>query len=149
MNGREDHRRFERLAEMQRLAREQRRHELGQSCETTDASVEAEARSLAEQQTAASALEAQFAAPSLCVDRLALAARQFHLSEVALAEARTSTALARHEEDGARLSLHQADHRLQLVGSIARRLRRKRTDKLESEAILRTVAVNASQGDRP
>lgn len=149
MGHRSDHRRFERLAEMQRLTREQRRHELGRSCEATDVKVEAEARSLAEQEAAALALDATFAAPRLCVDRLALAARQFELSEDAVAEARKSTELARREEDGARRNLQQADHRLQLVGTIARKFRRKRANKRESEAILQTVAVNASRGDRP
>ena len=149
MTKRGDHRRFERLAEMQRLAREQRRHELGQSCAATDARVEAEARSLAEHEADASALEAMFAAPRLCVDRLALAARRFHFSETALAEARQSAETAREAEDGARAGLHRAEHRAQLIGDIARRLRRKRADKRENEAILQTVAVNASRGDRP
>jgi hypothetical protein len=149
MSRREDHLRFERLAEMQRLARDQRHHELGQTCEATDAQAAAEARSLAEQEAAAAALDAMFTAPRLCVDRLALAARQFHFSEAALADARQSTETARRAEDDARASLYQANHRLQLVGDIARKLRRKRAEKRENEAILQTVAVNASRGDRP
>lgn len=149
MSKRHDHRRFERLAEMQHLAREQRRYELGRSCAATDAKVEGETRSLAEQEAAALALEVTFAAPRLCVDRLALAARQFHLSQAAIAEARNLTELARQEEASARISLHQADHRLQLVGVIARKLRRKRDDKRENEAIMQAVAVNTSRRDRP
>src|SRR5687767_13841450 len=98
MGKRADHRRLERLAEMQRLAREQRRHELGESCAATDSRTEAEARSLAEHEAAASALDDTFAAPRLCVDRLALAARQFMFSETALAEARHSADAAREDE---------------------------------------------------
>jgi hypothetical protein len=149
MSARGNHRRYERLAEMQRLARDRRRHELGESCEATDAKTEAEARSLAEQEEAAAALEAMFAGPRLCVDRLGLAARQFHFSEAALAEARSSAETARQAEDGARASLHRADHRLELVGKIARRLRRKRLHKRENEAILQTIAVNMTRGERP
>lgn len=149
MSQRGDHRRFERLAEMQRLARDQRHHELGQTCEASDARAAAEERSLAEQAAAAAALEATFTAPRLCVDRLALAVGQFHFSEAALAEARHSATAAREAEDDARVRLHEADHRLRLVGEIARKLRRKRADKRENEAILLTIAVNASRGDRP
>ena len=148
MGRRSDHRRLERLAEMQRLARDQRRHELGQSCEATDAKSKAEARSLAEHEAAAAQLEGTFAAPRLCVDRLALAARQFRFSETALAEARHAAEAARDTEEAARASLHRADHRVQLVGAMARTLRRKRADKRENEAILQTIAVNASRGDR-
>jgi hypothetical protein len=148
MSKRNDHRRFERLAEMQRLAREQCLHELGRSCEVTDAQVEAEERTLAEHEAVESALEAILTAPRLCVDRLALATRQFQVSEAASAEARNSTELARSREGAARIGLNQADHRLELVGAIARRLRRKRTDKRENEAILHVVAMNAARGGR-
>ena len=148
MGKRNDHRRFERLAGMQRLARQQRHHELARSCEATDAKVEAEARTLAAQEAAESDLQAILTAQRLCVDRLALATRQFHASEAAIAEALDSTELARQQEEAARLGLHQADHRLQLVGTIAGRLRRKRADKRENEAILHVVAINAARGDR-
>ena len=147
MAKREQHRRFELLAEMQRLAREQRRHELGRSCAQTNASVAAEERSRSEREADVSALEATFAAPRLCIDRLALAARQLHSSDAALAEAGKTAQAARQAEDAARASLHRADQRVRLVGAIARRLRRKRADKRESEAILQTLAVNASRGD--
>lgn len=149
MGKREDHRRLERLAEMQRLAREQRRDELGQRCAATDARTEAEARSHDEHAAAASALEATFEAPRLCVDRLALAAGRFHFSQADLAEVRHSAEAARAAEGDARARLHRADHRVELIGALARKLRRKRADKREQEAILQSVVVNASGGDRP
>jgi hypothetical protein len=149
MSGRDDRRRFERLAAMQRLARDQRHHELGTSCETTDARAEAEAHSAAAQQAAAAELEATFGAARLCVDRLGWAAREFHFAEAALAEARRSTRRAREAEDGARAGLSDAEHRLELVGGIARALRRKHADRRENAAILQSVAVNLARGERP
>jgi hypothetical protein len=38
---------------------------------------------------------------------------------------------------------------VELIGALARKLRRKRADKREEEAILQSVVVNASRGDRP
>jgi hypothetical protein len=149
MSRREQQRRFERLAAMQRLARDLRREELGQSREATDARVEAEARALGEQVATASAIEATFAAPRLCVDRMALAARQFHVSEAALADAHNSTEAARQAEDDARASLNSAEHRLSLVDDMIRAVRRKRTDKRDNEAILQAVAMHVSRRGRP
>ncbi len=149
MSRRDDRRRLERLAALQRLARDQSRHALEMNCETTDVRLAAEARSLAGQKTAALELDATFHAPRLCVDRLDRAVRQFHFAEAALADARHSTGQAHAAEDAARAELSHAERRLELAGSIARTLRRKDAEKRENEAILQTLAVSLSRVERP